>query len=313
MFKYGSFRLFLIKFIFGFFFIIFAISLLISLLTYSPEDPGFKKIVYVDNIKNALGFFGAKLSSTMLVFWGHYSYIIFLFFIIKGFKLILGITNVRFLIRGIFLIFGIICINFFLKIIELEKFEYGLLLLFSHNLIFESVLTKLNNIIFIYGISFIFFLTGMLMLIYSLSIRIKFIKYFFIIFVPLKFIFNLTFFKSLISVFKIFNSNNYKKYSGKTITKNEPTIKKHKNNLFNSNLNSVNPSDKNQADAYSYHFPSFDMLLKSPKKDIYTREIEKLNINYAKKLEETLSEYEYIIIDCQRHYRHCCLRHLFDN
>ena len=82
MFKYGNFKLFFVKFIIGSLFIIFSISLFLSLVTYSPEDPGFKKIVYVDNIQNSLGYFGAQLSSIMVVFWGNSSYFISLFLLI---------------------------------------------------------------------------------------------------------------------------------------------------------------------------------------------------------------------------------------
>ena len=177
MFKYGSFKLFFIKFVIGSFFLIFSIFLLGSLITYSPEDPGFKKIVFVDNIQNAFGYFGAQLSSIMIVFWGHASYLIFLFFLITGLKLILGVNSARFIIRSILLLVGIICVNFFLQLISFDKIVFGLLPIFFYNLLFQLFLNYTNNYFFLYSLGFVVFVIGLLMLIYSLNIRLKFISY----------------------------------------------------------------------------------------------------------------------------------------
>ena len=73
--------------------------------------------------------------------------------------------------------------------------------------------------------------------------------------------------------------------------KNEPTIKKNQKNIFKINERNDEYIVKDSADIYSYKLPSLEILLKSPKKDTYNREIEKLNINFSKKLEETLYEY----------------------
>ena len=81
MFKYGTLRLFFVKIFIGAIFIAFSFILFVSLISFSPEDPGFKKIVNEQNILNYLGHFGATLSSFMLVFWGHASFIISLFII----------------------------------------------------------------------------------------------------------------------------------------------------------------------------------------------------------------------------------------
>ena len=79
MFKYGTLKLFFAKIFIGAILIFFSLVLFVSLLSFNIEDPGFKKIADEQNIHNYLGYFGAKLSSFMLVFWGHASYIISLF------------------------------------------------------------------------------------------------------------------------------------------------------------------------------------------------------------------------------------------
>ena len=76
MFKYGTLRLFFTKILIGSIFIAFSLILFLSLISFNPEDPGFKRITNEENIHNYLGYFGATLSSFMLVFWGHASYII---------------------------------------------------------------------------------------------------------------------------------------------------------------------------------------------------------------------------------------------
>ena len=81
MFKYGTLRLFFTKILIGSIFIAFSLILFLSLISFNPEDPGFKKFAYEQNINNYLGYFGAKLSSFMLVFLGHASYIISFFFL----------------------------------------------------------------------------------------------------------------------------------------------------------------------------------------------------------------------------------------
>ncbi len=291
MFKYGSFKLFLIKTLTGAIFVIFAITLFISLITYSQEDPGFKRLVYMDDTNNALGIFGAKLSSTMVVFLGYSSYLISLFFVITGSKLVLGINSLRFFIRVIFLLLGIICVNFFLIIVGLEKFEFGLLPIVFHNLIFDFYLNYINNYFFLYGVSFIVFLIGILMLSYSLSIRLEFIRYLYIVFIPFKFIFNISVLKSFFLFFKKLKKSNVKRNLNKNYIKNEPTILKNQKNIYKNNIKSLESVTKDQTDLYGYKLPPFDMLIKSSDKDTYSREIEKININFAKKLEETLYEY----------------------
>ena len=87
MFKYGSFRNFVIKFFVGIVLFIFGLIYLTSLYSFSPNDPGFNKLNYNINdseISNLLGFFGAHLSSYSLVFIGTLSYLLAFFITTEG-------------------------------------------------------------------------------------------------------------------------------------------------------------------------------------------------------------------------------------
>ena len=100
MFKYGSFRNFVIKFFVGIVLFIFGLIYLTSLYSFSPNDPGFNQFNYSINdseISNLLGFFGAYLSSYSLVFIGTLSYL--LAFFISCMDSIIWI-NVIFMMKG---------------------------------------------------------------------------------------------------------------------------------------------------------------------------------------------------------------------
>ena len=87
MFKYGSFRNFVIKFFIGIILFGFGSIYLISLYTYSPNDPGYQNFnegEIQNNIENLMGFFGAYLSSYSLIFIGTLSYLLCFFVILEG-------------------------------------------------------------------------------------------------------------------------------------------------------------------------------------------------------------------------------------
>ena len=82
MFKYGSFRNFVIKLFVGIVLLIFGLVYLTSLYSFSPNDPGFSQFNYnvkENEISNLLGLFGAQLSSNSLVFIGTLSYLLAFF------------------------------------------------------------------------------------------------------------------------------------------------------------------------------------------------------------------------------------------
>ena len=290
MFKYGTLRLFFAKIFIGSILIVFSLILFVSLVSFNTEDPGFKKIANEQNIHNYLGYFGAKLSSFMLVFWGYASYIISLFFFFMGLKLLLGIGSIKFFRKFFLILLGITFINLFMALINFKNYELGLVATFFFDLIFQVYQKQINNYTILYGGSSIIFLVGIIMVMYGLNIKIKFIAKIAFILYPLRFVFKLNFIKLVFKFFSIFKKKD-KKISYKGSIKSEPMFAKNKNSFLQKNMSFTKNLSKNPLDKYTYDLPSFNILLKSSKREIYSREIEKINNNASKKLEETLAEY----------------------
>ena len=204
MFKYGTLRLFFAKIFIGAIFIVFSLILFMSLVSFNAEDPGFKKITDEQNIHNYLGYFGAKLSSFMLVFWGHASYIISLFFLFMGFRCLLGIGSVKFFRRFFLILLGITFINLFLTLINFKNYELGLVATFLFDLIFQVYHKQINNYTILYLGSSIFFLVGIIFVAYGLNIKIKFITKLVFILYPLRLVLKLNFIKLVFKFFSIF-------------------------------------------------------------------------------------------------------------
>ena len=130
MFKYGSIRNFIVKFLVGIILFGFGLIYFTSLYSYSENDPGFNQLNYninESNIENLIGFFGAYLSSYSLIFIGTLSYILAFFFIFEGGKLFLGVAS-RFWALKLFLnLLGIIITNVSLRSVAEIYLERGLI------------------------------------------------------------------------------------------------------------------------------------------------------------------------------------------
>ena len=68
MFKYGGFKLFLLKVFSGTILIGLGLVAVISLATHSPQDPGLGKLVVFGDTANFFGGLGALTSSILLFF-----------------------------------------------------------------------------------------------------------------------------------------------------------------------------------------------------------------------------------------------------
>ena len=155
MFKYGSFRNFVIKFFLGIILFCFGSIYLVSLYTYSPNDPGYQNF-NEGEIQNILGHYGAYLSSYSLVFIGTLSYLFALFLSIEGGRFILGIANRFVILNLISNLVGIISINISLKSFGEYYLEKGVLSQIVVDLISIINIDFLNNIFFIISVIFYF-------------------------------------------------------------------------------------------------------------------------------------------------------------
>ena len=285
MFKYGSFRNFVIKFFIGIILLGFGSIYLISLYTYSPNDPGYQNF-NEGEIQNILGNFGSYLSSYSIVFIGTLGYLFALFLTIEGGRLFLGIANRLIILKLISNLIGILIINVSLQAFDEFYIEKGLLSHIFIDLFSIINLEFLDNIFIYFIINFLLLISGIFLILVSFRIKLSFVK---------KVISSLKvfkYFKFLFSIFGLLKYLRFKKSNPKKTLRSEPTIKK-RNYV---NLNKVSnlkakPEKQLELDNFIFSLPSRDLLSKSNSKYNKNKELDKINNDAAIKLEKTLSEY----------------------
>ena len=286
MFKYGSIKLFFTKIIIGLLILTISIFFIISLLGHDLNDPGFNKISDKSIISNTMGYFGALLSSIMLVFIGHQSYTISFFLFVTSLKLITGIKLNKTFLKFFLIIFSVIFINTFIDIFSLKNFRIGVISSFFINQLDLFISGFINNIYILYLLKLIFFLIGIFGLAYAFSINLKLLNNFKLIIFLLKTPINI-----LIYIFKLIRPGKLikKTTSIKNSLRNEPTLYKNQKNIIEKPMGRKKYSYNDEG--YKYVLPTFDFLKSSVKQNSYGKEIEKLNLEASRKLEATLLEY----------------------
>ena len=289
MFKYGSFRKFVVKFSAGIGLFGFGLIYLISLYSFSQNDPGFNQLNYNINnykIENLLGFFGAHLSSYSLIFIGTLSYLLAFFITLEGGKLFLGITSRLIFFKFLSNFIGIVIVNVSLKSFDITYFKTGLIPQFVIDLFSNISLNVSENIFIYFIINFFLLIFGIILILLSFRINFFWIKK-----IPsyLKF---LKYFKFLFSIIRLLKYLKFKKRTSKKTLRSEPTIKKKSYVGLGrkSNIKSK-PEKQLELDSFSFSLPSKELLSKSNLKNIKNKELDKTNTNAAIMLEKTLSEY----------------------
>ncbi len=289
MFKYGSFRNFVVKFFAGIVLFIFGLIYLTSLYSFSPDDPGFNQFNYNVNeseITNLLGFFGALLSSYSLIFIGTLSYLLAFFITIEGGKLFLGIANRLIILKFLSNLAGIIIINLSLRSIEFIYLNTGLISQFLFDLIISINFNLAENIFINFIINFLLLIFGLILVILSFGVNLSWIN---------KISSFLKFFRYLRFLFSILRLLRYVKFKNKSKKKtlrSEPTINKRNYvNLDRKNINKSKPNQQPELDNFSFTSPPKDLLSKSNLKNNIYKELNKINTDAAMQLEKTLSEY----------------------
>ncbi len=289
MFKYGSFKLFLIKFLFGALGSSFGIIYLLSLLSYNENDPGFT--IYSDNVLNTditnyFGVSGSYISSYSLVIVGGISYIFAFFIISEGVKALLGIRTKFLILRLISNIFGCLIVNIFFYSYGVSYINTGLSGFFFSEILNKHLLYGIENQVLIYIINLILFVAGLFLIITSFSIKFKSLKITYSFLKYFKFVKYLNIVPLIIRIYK------KKPYEKNNKIKNEPTIKK---NIF-FNRKAISDSTKKQfkqleIEQFRFNLPNTDVLIKSSYKTSINRELDKINSESAIRLEKTLAEY----------------------
>ena len=289
MFKYGSFRNFVVKFLLGIVFFGIGLIYFASLYSYSPNDPGFNQLNYKinnNNIQNLVGFSGAYLSSYSLIFIGTLSYLLAFFIILEGAKLFLGIETKLIILKFLSNLVGIIIINISLKSVDIIFFKTGLISQFLIDLFTNVNLSFLENIFIYFIINFLFLIFGVILIFFSFRISFSWINKIASFLKVLKYL------RFLFSLFRVFNFVKLNKKSAKKNLRSEPTIKKRNyvNLSRKSNLKSK-PKKQLELNNFSYSLPSKGLLSKSSSRNNKNKELDKINIEAAVRLEKTLSEY----------------------
>jgi len=289
MFKYGSIRKFIVKFLLGIILFGFGLIYFTSLYSYSANDPGFNQLNYNindSNIENLIGFFGAYLSSYSLIFIGTLSYLLVFFIILEGGKLFLGITSRFIILKFLSNLTGIILINVSIKSVDITLLKTGLVSQFLIDLFTSINLNLLENIFIYFIINFLFLIFGVVLIFLSFKINFSWINKLF------SFLKVFKYFKFLFSVFSLFKYISFRNKITKKTLRSEPTIKKRNYvNLSKKNNNNHKANKQLELDNFSFSLPSKNLLSKSNLKNNKNKELEKINTDAAIKLEKTLSEY----------------------
>ena len=233
---------------FGIFICIAGILLLSSLLTYSPEDPNF---IFDEKtkIKNILGFKGSFLSDLFFQSIGLVSYLISITLIVTGINIFkskeffLIIENIFFAI--IYSIIGTIFLAHFYK----NSFT----LYINGNGGFVGTYlnqTFLNYIILTNETIFYYILIIINIILFSISINFK----------PIKF------YKIIIKYFDIFVKKEEKNYTNKNEIINEYIPQEEIKNLIQTDLPFIK-AEKNNNNDIKFKFPDLDLLKKPSKKE----------------------------------------------
>ena len=285
MFRYGSFRNFIVKFFVGSILLGFGLIYLFSLYSYSPNDPGYQNF-NAGEVKNIIGLFGAYLSSYSLVFVGTLIYLFALLLTIEGGKIFLGVPSRLIIVRFLSNILGIISINISLKSFDDFYLETGILSQIIIDLFSIIELDFLENNLIYFVFNFLLSVFGIFLILVSFKIRLSWISR---VINSLK-IFK--YFRFLFSIFSIIKFFRFRKRTYKKKFKSEPTI--NKNNYVNLNRKSnvgVKPEKQLELDNFSFDLPSKNLLSVSNLKNNKNKELDKINTDAAIKLEKTLSEY----------------------
>tara|TARA_B100000963_G_scaffold57242_1_gene45334 strand:+ start:34 stop:2118 length:2085 start_codon:yes stop_codon:yes gene_type:complete len=232
--------------IFGFFIFSSGILILLTLITYSPEDPNF---IFPDNteIKNILGFYGSYVSDLFFQSLGLISYLLSITLIITGVNIIIS-KNFFLIIVNIFyaVIYSILGTLFFAHF-----YSDAFTLYINGNGGFVGLYfneTFLKSLILINEIIFYYFLIILIIFLFLISINFNPIKFYNII--------N----KSI----QIFNKKEIKNYTNKNELISEYIPQEQIKNLIQEDLPFIKNENKNN-NIKKFKLPNLD-LLKTPSK-----------------------------------------------
>ena len=291
MFKYGGFKLFIFKTIFGLVLLASGLLIIISLTTHDPADPGLGKLQSFGDTTNFFGQFGALLSSTLLFLFGVYSYVVGFFIFFVGFLFLFGFLVKNIFLKFFLILFSSVLFNHIFAGIDFYNTTEGIIynavtnitvgFLKNYNLAF------IQNYFFHLFLNIAFFFSLIIILFYVFNIKFKYLKKLKFIEVIVSFIYK-KIFGIIAIILSSFKKKNYKRRASSKTYKSEPVL--HKNSLVQK-VGTKNKERSSEFDNYVYQLPSTDLFARSSVKHSQTKELQKLNQELSHKLENTLLEY----------------------
>jgi len=264
-----------------------SIFLILSLISYSPTDPGWGN-VRKGEIENLFDYPGAFIARSTLIVFGSYSSLISIFFFYSGLLFFLGIKNKLFFLKFISIIFSCIFLNIPLIAFSIELINPGL----SSEFFFDVLIYYLpiiNNGFFYKFIFGLFSLSlAIVLFLFSFSIKLKPLNNFFVnLYKIISFLLKIPF----VIIKNLIKKNQIQK-KVKFNIKNEPTINrtKRENKKIYKNKKNNNSSQK-ISEEFDFVLPDQEILNKSKTKNSYKKEIEQTNKTNSEKLEKVLGEY----------------------
>ena len=285
MLNYGSFKQFLLKFIFGAAILLLSSFLIISLLTHHDSDPGIGRLSSTIEVLNFFGFVGAIVSSALIIFFGSTVLIIIFYVFYVGLILILGFRRKNLLLKFALINISVIFFNLSIVLNDLKVFSTGVIAELLFNILYYYLPNFLTQPMYRYVLGVFFFLISLLFFIYCFSIKIKLIKS---LYRPVNSL--LYFLYRPILKINFFKRNKLIKKTNVAKLKSEPTINK-KSIFRNREKNTSKIAKNSKYNEFKFNLPRSDYLLRSKTKSSDKKEIEKTNKINSEKLEKVLGEY----------------------
>ncbi len=273
---FQSIRNFIYKAILATLFFLASALLLVSLISYNKNDPGFGKFEKTDQIYNYLGIYGANISSFLNEIAGLGAYLFPLFMFFQSIKIIKNDKIYFLIIRFVVFFVSLILVSVFLNYIG---FKFGLLGNISYSIFLNQGIILEDSFSFIAVLCFSFVI-GVLLFFYSIALPMRYLR---ILFIPISILFS-TIFNSLKNnknqIPPITEEKTYRSRS-----KIEPVINKKERHTSRSDLKTTGK------EVLNYTLPGINLLNKESQNKKISKNLEILNKNMSQRLEAVLQEY----------------------
>ncbi len=291
MFVYGGIKRFVAKILIGLVLILLSGLIFFAFWENTSNLNNFKTFPAELYYNNTAFYYYIFFTNFILIFFGIIAYLIPFFLFVYGLRILLGIISSFIILRLFLLILSIVLIN--LVIVLGGFFGKGIIANMLLNILPYNLNIYLENIFITWLIMLVLTLIAVITTLVSFSIKFKYLfKINFFSFAAIKYFFKTLFLiKYFLPKIKLNKKNDTfpRNILKKSKQKSEPTLKKFINKKTLRRDVGLKPFD--ELNDIHYKLPSVE-LLKLPKETLQTsKELDKKNIEFSKRLEQILSEY----------------------